>query len=139
MMRTTLFYQIILACTALPLLASAQTPAEAPPRLEKLQEGEQPGITISKPEGERKITQKREQGRVTEVKVRSGKSEYYLKPNNPAGSALRGDAQSSEMRAPQWKIKEFDLGSKKINKNDVRETEPVLPPASAPPTLPVTK
>lgn len=132
MMRPALFLHLALASIAYPMLASAQTPpADTPPRLEKLEEGEQPAITIRKPEGERQVTQKREGGVVTEVKVKSGKSEYYLKPNNPAGSAMRGDAQSNESRPAQWKVKEFDAGSRNKTGKEVKEAEQTLQPAPA--------
>ncbi len=114
MMRSLKIWPVAasLAALAMPLPTSAQQPAETPPRLEKLEEGEAPAITVRKPDSERKITEKRQRGKVTEIKVQSGKSTYYLKPNEPAGSALPGDAQSNSIRAPQWQIKEFDLGRK---------------------------
>jgi hypothetical protein len=93
----------------MPLLVGAQQP----PVLEKLEEGEPPAITIRKPDTEKQITEKRQQGKVTEVKVKSGKSTYYLKPADPAGRALRGDGQSDEIRAAQWPVLEFDMGVKK--------------------------
>ena len=114
---------------ALPLLAAAQQTPPPPPQLEKLEEGEAPTITIRKDDGQRsKITEKKEPGgRVTEVKVQSGKSTYYLKPNEQLGNAQPGDAQSNITRPAQWKVLEFDLGT-------VRETpEPTGAPAEAPP------
>jgi len=114
MMRSLKIWPVAasLAALAMPLPASSQPPDDTPPRLEKLEEGEAPAITIRKPDSERKITEKRQGGKVTEIKVQSGKSTYYLKPNEPAGSALPGDIQSNAIRAPQWQIKEFDLGRK---------------------------
>ena len=59
--------------------------APPPPRLERLEEGDAPAVTI--PGGgpaEKSITEKREQGRVTEVEVRTGRSTYVVKPINPA-------------------------------------------------------
>lgn len=98
-----------LAACAIPLLVSAQLP----PTPEKLEEGAPPAIIIRKPDTAKQITEKRQQGKVTEVKVKSGNSTYYLIPVDPAGSALRGDGQSNEMRAAQWPVLEFDLGLKK--------------------------
>lgn len=136
---------VCIAAYAAPFLASAQQaaqPANAappPPRLEKLEEGEAPAITIRKPDGERKIVEKREQGRVTEVKVQTGKSEYTLKANQQAGSALPGDAESSKMRAPQWKVGEFDWGRPKEAKevDAVQVTTP--PPAGSAASSPAKK
>lgn len=118
MMRTPpILYALAGIVAALPLLAAAQqqTPSQAPPQLEKLEEGEAPAITIRKDEGQRRITEKKEGGKVTEVKVQSGKSTYYLKPNEQPGNAQPGDAQSNMNRPAQWKVLEFDLGT-------VRET-----------------
>lgn len=117
---------------AISFSASAQQPSETPPKLEKLEEGEAPAITIRKPDTEKKITEKRKQGKVTEVKVHSGKSTYYLKSNEPSGSAQPGDAQSNAIRAPQWQVKEFDLGGVKQAKEAEAEQTPAPPPASEP-------
>lgn len=109
-MRTSKLGPIVTICVAVyaaPLLVNAQQASAPPPKLEKLEEGEPPAITIRKPEGERKITEKRQQGKIKEVKVQSGKSTYYLKPNEPAGSALPGDAESSANRGAQWQVLEF--------------------------------
>lgn len=98
--------------------------------MEKLEEGEAPAITIRKPDTEKKITEKREKGKVTEIKVQTGKSTYYLKPNEPAGAALPGDAQSNENRGAQWSVKEFDLGRKKKGvKQPAAEPAEPIPPA----------
>jgi hypothetical protein len=107
--------------TALPLIFAVSLPALAqqplqradvppPPRLERLEEGEAPAVTI--PGGgpaEKSITEKREQGRVTEVEVKTGRSTYVVKPLSPSGSALPGDTQANTNRAAQFKVKEFDL------------------------------
>lgn len=133
------------ACTAAlatPLLAQAQQPASnnapPPPQLERLEEGAAPEITIRKPEQERTITEKRAPGgAVKEVKVTTGKSTYYLKPNNQPGSqpgAIPGDGQSNANRAPQWKVKEFDLSPK--TKEATAEQAASVP---APPIAPAKK
>ena len=113
----------------MPLLGNAQQPS----KLEKLEDGEVPAVIIRKPDTEKKITEKREQGKVTEVKVQTGKSTYYLKPNDAAG-ALPGDAQSNENRGAQWSVHEFDLGRKKKGVKQAADipAEPVPPvPPSA--------
>jgi hypothetical protein len=118
--------------TALPLVFAAAMPAHAqqpreraeappPPRLER-------AAAVTIPGGgpaEKSITEKREQGRVTEVEVRTGRSTYVVKPINPAGSALPGDAQTSTNRAPQFKVKEFDL-------QRPEDLKPQAQPAAAP-------
>jgi hypothetical protein len=127
--------------TALPLVFAAVMPAHAqqpreraeappPPRLERLEEGDAPAVTI--PGGgpaEKSINEKREQGRVTEVEVRTGRSTYVVKPINPAGSALPGDAQSNTNRAPQFKVKEFDLQRQEDLK---QQAQPAAAPAAPP-------
>lgn len=133
-MRTLKFLQIFLACTSVcatstTVLAQTQPePSPAPPPLEKLNEAEDPNVTITSPDSERTVTEKRRQGKVVEVKVKSGKSTYYLKPNTPAGSALPGDVQTDPVRAPQWKIMEFGPGEKKADPKDAASTLPPPPP-----------
>ncbi|HEY8608750.1 MAG TPA: DUF2782 domain-containing protein [Noviherbaspirillum sp.] len=95
-----------------PALAQKQPGADAPPppQMEKLEEGEEPAVTIRQPEQQKRIEEKRGPGgKVTEVKVTTGGSTYYLKPNDQAGSALPGEAQSNTARAAQWEVKTFDL------------------------------
>ncbi len=108
---------LFIAFCATPLVTSAQQVQQTPPpQLEPLEEGEAPAITIRKGEGGDEgegeggpqITEKREGGRVTEIKVRSGNSTYYLNMNDQAGNAQPGDVQSAS-RPAQWRIKEFDL------------------------------
>ncbi len=133
MMRTAPILPLLL----LSLLATgpvrAQMQNTAPPKLEQIDEGSDTPITVTaKPTG-RSITEKREQGRVTEVKVQSGKSSYTLKPNTPAGNALPGDMTGSANRGPQWQVMEFDLGKKKTkaHDDDATDTTPEPPPAPA--------
>ncbi|MCE3263226.1 MAG: hypothetical protein K0R43_2305 [Pseudoduganella sp.] len=80
-------------------------------------------------------------GRVTEAKVKSGKSTYTVKPNTPAGSALPGDAAGSANRGPQWTVLEFDLLAKKKKRSaeeaDKEDGPPPPPPAQ--PAAPATK
>ena len=138
-MRALKARSIVTTCVAslaMSMLAHAQQAApqavpQPPAGLESLQEGEAPAITIRKPSGETKTTEKREQGKVTQVKVQKGKSTYYVKPNDQVGNYLPGDAESSTNRAPTWQIKEFDLGRQR----PVTEVEPaqILPPAPPPP------
>lgn len=128
------------ACIAAfaPLPASAQQPstnAPPPPQLEPLQEGESPAITIRKPEERATIEEKRAPGgKVTETKVTTGGSTYYVKPNEPAGSALPGDTQSNTVRAAQWEVLQFDLGPTKEAVQDAaaQATEGTPPPPKAP-------
>ena len=128
MMRTSILRPLlVLSLAALMATAGAQ---QTPPKLERIEEPESSiTVTPQTPENERQITEKREQGRVTEIKVKSGKSTYYLKPNSAAGSSLPGDATSAA-RTAQWKVMEFDLGSKKKKQKQEEAAES----APAPPT-----
>ena len=131
MMRTFKFRQFLaLSLLALSAAAGAQTPSSAPPKLEKIDEAGDAPITVTgKPDSEKKITEKREQGKVTEVKVKSGKSTYYVKPNAPAGSAQPGDLTGNANRGPQWKVMEFDLGKKKKTPQEQDAADNAPPPA----------
>lgn len=114
MKRTlTLLPALVLTLIAHGAMAQ-QKPNEAPPKLEKIEEIGDDSITVTaKPTPERQITEKREGGRVTEVKVKSGPSTYTVRPNNTTGTALPGDAVGSANRGPMWTVKEFDIGKKK--------------------------
>jgi hypothetical protein len=131
----------VTAC-AMPLLAGAQSPQQppqTPPQMEKLEEGEAPAITIRKPDTQRKITETRAKGgKVTEVQVQSGKNTYYLKPNDQAGSALPGDAESNASRPAQWQVMEFDTSrAKEAQQKGAVQTPP--PPQPANPPAPAKK
>ena len=114
-MRTSKFWSLITIsalAVAAPLMASAQsTPptqdfAPAPPQTQRLEEGEAPAVTIRQPDTQKKITEKKSQGKVTEVKVQTGKTTYYAKPNDTPG-AMRGDGQSDASRPVQFEVGTF--------------------------------
>lgn len=135
-MRTFTLRLSILLCTGLagmPVLAQAQTANAAPPTMQRLEEGDAPAVTIRPSDTGKKITEKREQGVVTEVQVKSGNSSYKLKQNAGAGNAAAGDAQSNTVRAAQFTIKEFDLGRKRVVEPQEDATlQPAPPPPAAP-------
>lgn len=137
-MRTAIFCSLVTVSAAIfvtPLVVSAQnaapdaTPmavAPPPPETQRLEEGQAPAVTIRQPDTQKKITEKKSQGRVTEVKVQTGKSTYYAHPNDAAGSSMRGDAQSDTTRPVQFHVGEF--GKPK----DKKAQEPVQTLAPAP-------
>ncbi|WP_229507892.1 DUF2782 domain-containing protein [Massilia sp. Dwa41.01b] len=98
--------------TATPATAGAQQ-AGQPPGTEPIERGSDEPATRIEPRRGTQIKEKRNNGQVTEVEVRSGKSHYIMRPNQAAGNAQAGDAQSSAFRAPQWQVMEFDLNAKK--------------------------
>jgi hypothetical protein len=126
---------LLLSVVSLANSAFAQNqpaaPSQTPPTLERLEEGQQPGVTIRQQEGNKGTADTRDpSGAVTETKVKTGSSTYYVRPNRPAGSAQAGDLQSSGNRAAQFQVKQFDLGRKKEHKpgDTPQTTEPVAPP-----------
>jgi hypothetical protein len=109
--------------------------AQEPPRLQKLEEGEPPAVTIRKPEQKSTIQEKRAPGgKVTEVKVTSGGSNYVVKPNDPPGSTLPGDTQANTTRPAQWEVLEFDLGRKaeQMEGEGAMAVQPDVPPPPSP-------
>ena len=131
-------YLPIAALSAMSLSALAQQPARvsgnAPPRLERLEEGEAPGITIRKPDAGTKPTEQRSAGKVKQIKVQSGGSTYYVKPNEQAGNAMPGDAESNVTRPAQFQVFEFDMGQRKQarEKDGAQTLEPAPPPPLVP-------
>jgi hypothetical protein len=117
-MNTSKFWQVVGLSAVLltPMLVTAQQtankPDATPPKLDKLEESEPPSIKIGKPVEPDKITESRDASGATEVKVHTGGSTYYVKPDQNVGESLPGDAQSVHNHGAQWKVLEFDLGSK---------------------------
>ena len=130
MMPTTTFWRLLaLPLLAVSALAGAQTPpkpSDAPPQLEKIEEMGEAPITVTPAAPAQQITEKRENGVTSEVKVTSGGSTYYMKP-----SAGGDQAHGSALRGPQWKVMEFDLGKKKQKQRDEEAADDV--PAPPPP------
>lgn len=109
-MRTFQLWPLVAACTAftgiLPAAAQQEQAASnaAPPQLEILEEGEEPAVTIRPPQQKQNISEKRAAGgRVTEIRVESNNSTYYMQPDQTGGN------QAGGLRGPQWEIFRFDL------------------------------
>ena len=128
----------------LPLMGAAGTalaqkatlPSEAPPRMERLEEGPQTNLTTPKPatppaasDARPGTTDLRDStGAVVETQVRTPVSTYTVKPNRQVGNAQPGDLQSSGNRAAQFKLGEFGPGAKKPAKaDDVPQTLEPMP------------
>ena len=117
---------LLLANLSLAVYAQS-TAASAPPKLEKIEELPDSGITIRKPESTtNKTVEKRANGKVTEVQVKSGKSNYVVKANPETGNNPKGSVQGDGNRGAQWSILEF--GGKKESKEV--ETIPTLQTAA---------
>jgi hypothetical protein len=121
---TSLATTIVTTCFAISASTAAiaqEKTAPPPPKLEKLEEGPESDIKLIKPESNKlKTVERKDNGKVTEVQVRTGKSTYTVKPNNAPKGTPEGDAN----RAAQWKVMEF--GGKKETKEV--ESLPVLSP-----------
>jgi|GEM_PF-1444630 len=100
---------------------------DQPPKLEKLEEGEPPSLKIGKPAPQQKVTETRDNTGVKEVKVQTGVSTYYVKPDQEVGNSLPGDVQSVHNHGAEWKVFEFDLGSKG-KKSEKTEDTGATPP-----------
>lgn len=99
-----------------------------PTDLDLIDETEQPAITIRRPGDRATITERRDNGVVREIRVQTGRSTYYLFPNEPAGSAMRGDTESIPVRPALWRVHEFDIGeSKQEEKQEKSEQQPSAP------------
>jgi hypothetical protein len=112
-----------------PFCVLAQTPAKdaaAPPKLEKLEEGEPPTITIKPPSSKNRITEERGPGNeLKEIKVKSGPSTYILRPKRATGNTPADDVV-----VPQWVVKEFN--GKTPKEADDKAAPQRLEPASSP-------
>ena len=130
MMPTSTFWRLLaLPLLAVSALAGAQTPpkpSDAPPQLEKIEEMGEAPITVTPAAPAQQITEKRENGVTSDVKVTSGGSTYYMKP-----SAGGDQAHGSALRGPHWTVMEFDPGKKKQKQRDEEAADDV--PAPPPP------
>lgn len=151
--RILLAASLLIAAQA-PLSTVAQPqPATAPPppKMEKLEEGTEPAVTIRANPEQTRITEKRAPGgKRTEVKVTKGNNTYYVKPNEAAGAAQPGDAQADQSRPAQWRVMTFD-GNRKLKEQQaasapeaaaspaVEKAKPAAKPAATPAANPAQK
>jgi hypothetical protein len=136
MARTSSVWKILLLgmLAHVSLAQAQQTPSSAPPKMERVEEGSDTPITVTPQQrNAKKITEKREGGRTTEVQVSTGKSSYTMKANPPGAVSQPGDTTGSTLRPPQWKVLEFDLFKKK--QKERAEAEAAATAAAPPPPL----
>jgi hypothetical protein len=137
--RTIMRASVLWPALALSLLAHAalaqQAPSKAPPQLDKIEEVDNPITVTTKPGSEKQVQDKREGGRITETRVRSGGSNYTVKHAGPAGSALQGDTMGQAVRGPSWTVMEFDIAAKKKKRSEegAAAEEADVPPPPPPP------
>lgn len=108
---------------------SQPAPSQAPPRLDRIEPGSDVPATNIPPKRGTEIKETRVGGQVTEVEVNAGGSHYYMKPNNQPGNA-----QTGSIRAPTWKVGEFDLSGKRKGAADT--AQPTAADVPPPPSLP---
>ena len=136
MLRKSAIWKVLaLGLMAQAGVALAQTPpSEAPPKLERIEEGADTPITITpKRDNRNKIIEKRDGGQVKEVQVTTGGSTYTMKGAGAAtASTNNSEGTGSTLRPPQWKVLEFDLSKKKQSE---REAEAAAAAAAAPPAF----
>lgn len=123
---------LAMSTSALAQQNDANTPP--PPQMEVLEEGVAPATTIRRQgSGKNTITEERTRGRVTGIRVERGDSTYFIEPKDPTGSALPGDTQAPTIRAPQWRVFEFDMKPPEERRPDIGDvTADPLPPPSPP-------
>jgi hypothetical protein len=109
---------------------------QAPPKLERVEPGSDVPATSIPSRQRTQIKETRDGGQVTEVEVNSSGSHYYMKPNNPPGNAVPGSASGNSIRAPQWKVGEFDLTGKRKAASETGTNAPTTADAPPPPPLP---
>ena len=111
------------------------TQNQAPPRLERVEPGSDVPATNIPPKRGTQIKETRgDGGQVTEVEVTTpGGSHYYMKPNTQPGNA-----QTNSIRAPQWKVGEFDLSGKRKATSESGQNAPTTADAPPPPPPPAT-
>ena len=129
------------AGSALAQQSSQPTPPQstqnqAPPKLERVEPGSDVPATNIPSRERTQIKETRDGGQVTEVEVTSSGSHYYMKPNNPPGNAVPGSASGNSIRAPQWKVGEFDLSGKRKAAAENGSNAPATADAPPPPPLP---
>ncbi|MDB5960956.1 MAG: hypothetical protein JWP59_2250 [Massilia sp.] len=108
----TVFLLSMLAAAGFAL--AQQTPSAAPPQLERIEPGSDTPVTITPKAGNKtKITQTKDGGRVKEVQVSAGGSNYTMKGVRPGSVAEMNAQNGSTLQPPQWKVLEFDLSKKK--------------------------
>ena len=115
------------------------TQNQAPPKLERVEPGSDVPATNIPSRQRTQIKETRDGGQVTEVEVTSSGSHYYMKPNNPPGNAVPGSVTGNTIRAPQWKVGEFDLSGKRKAANETGGNAPTAADAPPPPPMPAEK
>ena len=131
MARTSSVWKILLLgmLAHVSLAQAQQTPSSAPPKLERIEEGSDTPITVTPQQrGGKKIVEKRDGGRTTEVAGHDRQEQLHDEGAiRRTPSRQPGDAPAARLRPPQWKVLEFDLFKKKQKKEPTRQPPPRPP------------
>lgn len=131
------FVLLLLGTSHLALAQEVQDEAASAEAVEVIDEVDQPAITIRKPEVTDEISETREGGETTEIKVKSGPSTYYLYPSG-ARHAAPSVHERGTMRPAMWKVYQFDIGEAdqdKRTKKQESKMDPLNVPALPPPSM----
>jgi hypothetical protein len=116
------------------------TQNQAPPKLERVEPGSDIPATNIPSRTRTQIKETRgNDGQVTEVEVNSSGSHYYMQPNRPPGNAVPGSVTGNTIRAPQWRLGEFDLSGKRRAANEAGANVPTTADVPPPPPPPAEK
>jgi hypothetical protein len=109
---------------------------EAPPKLERVEPGSDVPATshpLAQPHPD--------QGNARRRPGHRGRSQQQRQPllheaEHPPGNAVPGSASGNSIRAPQWKVGEFDLSGKRKAANETGTNTPAPADVPPPPPLP---
>lgn len=119
-------FALLLACTLVPAHAADPTPAPAEsPAAQSVDESDQPGVTIHEGKPQTEVTEKRQAGQVTEIKVKKSKKNTYVV--RPGQGPRDASSQGTHTNPAQWTVKEFGGGEKP--KKDKATPPPAAPAA----------
>ncbi|MET0264762.1 MAG: hypothetical protein ABW202_04040 [Duganella sp.] len=108
------------------------TPSQAPPKLDKIEEFSDDAVNIKSNQSQQgtQINDRRDNnGNIVETNVTSGPSTYKVRPVHPAGVGPVGEGPGPAIRGAQWTVMEFGPGKKKKAEDDSADA----PPPPAPP------
>lgn len=113
------------------LAAAAQEPArDAPEQIERLEDDGHGTITVRPQQEGATVLEKRAYGgRLQEIRVTSGNSTYFIRPQGPLTSFAPPEPTGSANRAVQWEILQFEWGSTPRQDGAGAATVSVPPPS----------
>lgn len=122
---------LLLAVALAPARAADQqaqpTPADIPSAVQSADQPGDSGVTIKPGESQTQVTEQRQNGQVTQIKVKKGKNNtYVIRPGQGGRDAA---SLGTHTNPAQWVVKEFGPG--KEPKKDKAAPPPPAPDANA--------